>query len=252
LPVVTGSTLITTTLGEGVLHAVMVSPPDNAPEPPLVRALTALVERFRDGDAKVLVLSSGLPGCFVTAEAPAPPAASPEAIADFHDAVRRPLERLALCHRPSIAAIDGRATGLGLELALACTLRFCSPGSRLGLPAARLGSVPGAGGTQRLPRLIGSARALDLILTGRVIAGDEALRIGLVERLFYRHVVEESLGIARAIASSSGPAMALIMSCVEAALDLPHDQGISVERAALLSMLEDEVPVAVRRTGAAS
>ena len=91
-------------------------------------------------------------------------------------------ERPAL-DRPSIAVIEGRALGGGLELALACTLRVGSTDARLGLPEAKLGLIPGAGGTQRLPRLVGRGRALDIMLTAREVAADEALAIGLLDRL---------------------------------------------------------------------
>ncbi len=84
---------------------------------------------------------------------------------------------------PTIAAIEGNALGGGLELALACDLRICSSRARLGLPEVRLAVTPGAGGTQRLPRVVGPARARELILTGRVIDAEEAYRIGLVHEV---------------------------------------------------------------------
>ena len=84
---------------------------------------------------------------------------------------------------PSIALINGYAFGGGLELALACTFRLAAPGARLGLPEIKLGLIPGYGGTQRLPRLVGEARALEMILTGRTVAAEEALAIGLVNRI---------------------------------------------------------------------
>jgi len=84
---------------------------------------------------------------------------------------------------PTIAAIEGNALGGGLELALCCDIRVASETSRLGLPEVRLAVTPGAGGTQRLPRVVGAARAKELILTGRVLTADEAERIGLVSRV---------------------------------------------------------------------
>jgi enoyl-CoA hydratase len=91
--------------------------------------------------------------------------------------------RLADVPMPTIAAIEGNALGGGLELALCCDIRIASARARLGLPEVRLAVTPGAGGTQRLPRVVGTARARELILTGRVIDADEAERIGLVSRV---------------------------------------------------------------------
>jgi enoyl-CoA hydratase len=92
-------------------------------------------------------------------------------------------DRLARLPMPTIAAIEGNALGGGLELALCCDLRVASESSRLGLPEVRLAVTPGAGGTQRLPRVVGPARAKELILTGRVLTAEEAERIGLVSRV---------------------------------------------------------------------
>jgi enoyl-CoA hydratase/carnithine racemase len=95
----------------------------------------------------------------------------------------RVAQRLAGLPMPTIAAIEGNALGGGLELALCCDIRVASETSRLGLPEVRLAVTPGAGGTQRLPRVVGAARAKELILTGRVLTADEAERIGLVSRV---------------------------------------------------------------------
>jgi enoyl-CoA hydratase/carnithine racemase len=92
-------------------------------------------------------------------------------------------DRLARLPMPTIAAIEGNALGGGLELALCCDIRVASETSRLGLPEVRLAVTPGAGGTQRLPRVVGAARAKELILTGRVMTAAEAERIGLVSRV---------------------------------------------------------------------
>jgi enoyl-CoA hydratase/carnithine racemase len=92
-------------------------------------------------------------------------------------------DRLARLPMPTIAAIEGNALGGGLELALCCDIRVASDTSRLGLPEVRLAVTPGAGGTQRLPRVVGAAQAKELILTGRVLTAEEAERIGLVSRV---------------------------------------------------------------------
>ena len=102
---------------------------------------------------------------------------------DRHVLEQRVSSRLACLPMPTIAAIEGNALGGGLELALACDIRVASERAKLGLPEVRLAVTPGAGGTQRLARVVGVARAKELILTGRVIDADEAWRIGLVSRV---------------------------------------------------------------------
>src|ERR1700722_9161706 len=98
-------------------------------------------------------------------------------------AFNRALTSLAGLPRATIAAINGYALGGGLELALACDFRVCAEDSRLGLPEVLLGLLPGGGGTQRLPRLIGSSRGKELIMTGRQVPADEALALGLVNKV---------------------------------------------------------------------
>jgi enoyl-CoA hydratase len=225
---------------DAVLHAVINGPPANALAPRLLDALTQLVDEFEDGPAKVLVISSAVPGFFAAgADLKHVAALDVQEFADYRDSARKPIDRLARGRKPSIAAIDGRALGGGLELAMACTLRFASPAARLGLPEVMLGLIPGGGGTQRLPRLVGRGRALELMLTGREIDGEEALRIGLVDRLLASDVAGESLEIARRMAGFSAPAMTAIMQCADSARDLPEDRGLAVEAVALLSTFEE-------------
>jgi enoyl-CoA hydratase/carnithine racemase len=229
--------LINTIEHDGVLHATMQSPPRNSLTGALVEALTDVVAQFETGPARVLVLSSELPSWFANGEvtAPAPPA---DEFPTRVESLRLALARLGGCRKPSIAAVDGSAFGLGMELAMACTWRVCTPAARIGFPGVRHGALPSAGGSQRLPRLVGASRALDLILTGREIRGEEAMRIGLADRLVYRNAVEESLAMAGTIAAMPEPAVSLMIGCVEAALELPQHLGVSVERAALVALLD--------------
>jgi len=236
----TGQPVLTSDKKDGVLHGTICAPPANALSPVLVEALTGLVEEFERGAAKVLVLSSAVPGFFAAgADIKHVAGLTVEEFADYRDAARRPFERLATCRKPSIAAIDGRALGGGLELAMACTLRCASPAARFGFPEVMLGLIPGGGGTQRLPRLVGRGRALELMLTGREIDADEAARIGLVDRLCDPDALGGTMAIARRLASVSAPAMAAIVNCVDAARDLPHDRGMAVEGVALLSAFDE-------------
>ena len=131
-----------------------------------------------------------------------------------------------------IAAINGHALGGGCELALACDYRFMTRGKALiGLPEAGLGIVPGAGGTQRLPRLVGLSRALDILLRGRALGPEEALEIGLVDRLFEAETyISEVMEFATGLAAGAGKALGFIKASVQEGLDLPMDKALEVER----------------------
>ena len=138
------------------------------------------------------------------------------------------MNTLAALPFPTIAAINGFALGGGLELALAADLRVASSTAKLGLPEVQLGLIPGYGGTQRLPRLIGLGRALDLILTGRHVPADEALSLGLVNR-----VVEDALEGARELAQAclkNAPiGLGLAKEAVVRGLDVTLPQGLEIE-----------------------
>jgi enoyl-CoA hydratase len=136
------------------------------------------------------------------------------------------LERLPM---PSIAVINGYAFGGGLELALACTLRIATRNARMGLPEVKLGLIPGYGGTQRLPRIVGEARALDMILTGRTVEAEEAHRIGLVNRLVDGDPVEAGIAYAREFASYSLPVLGFAREAVTRALATPLAEGLRIE-----------------------
>ena len=134
----------------------------------------------------------------------------------------------------SVAAINGVALGGGLELALSCDLRIAAPGALFGLPETGLGIIPGAGGTQRMARLIGESRALDLVLTGRRIDANEALALGLVNRLApsAELLMESTLKWLEPVAEGAPLAQRAALSAVRAAQRLPLDQGLDFEREA--------------------
>jgi enoyl-CoA hydratase len=129
---------------------------------------------------------------------------------------------------PTIAAINGFALGGGLELALACDLRVASKSAKLGLPEVGLGLIPGFGGTQRLPRLIGEGRALELILTGRHVAPDEALQMGLVNRVA-DDAMQESLTLAHSIIKNGPVAIGLAKEAVRRGLSGTLTDGLEIE-----------------------
>jgi enoyl-CoA hydratase len=146
--------------------------------------------------------------------------------AELGQAVFEKLTRLPFA---SIAAINGFAFGGGLELALACTFRIATPNAKMALPEIKLGLIPGYGGTQRLPRVIGEARALELIMTGRTVGAEEAERIGLVNRRVEGDAVEAALAFAREFTIYSLPALGFAREAVTRALDLPVHAGLKVE-----------------------
>ena len=138
-------------------------------------------------------------------------------------------ERISDLSVPSIAVIDGFALGGGLELAMACTFRLASPAARMGLPEIKLGLVPGYGGTQRLPRLVGEANALDIVMTGRMVGADEGLSMGLVNRIVEGDPIEAGLAFAAEVTGYSLPVLRLARDAVRRALDLPVHEGLEVE-----------------------
>ena len=142
---------------------------------------------------------------------------------------------------PTIAAINGIAMGGGCELALACDMRFASESTKIGLTEARIGAMPGAGGSQRLPRLIGTARALELMYSGEPVSGAEAKRIGLVN-----HVVPDEdlqarvFDFARVLAGRSRRTASLLKQAVYQGIERPLSEGLDLERAAIVEVLASE------------
>jgi enoyl-CoA hydratase len=130
---------------------------------------------------------------------------------------------------PSIALINGYAFGGGLELALACTFRLAARTARLGLPEIKLGLIPGYGGTQRLPRLIGEALALEMILTGRAVMAEEALQIGLVNRLVDGDLIEAGKSFAREMTGYSLAALGFAHDAVRRGLATSLREGLEIE-----------------------
>ena len=133
--------------------------------------------------------------------------------------------------KPTIAAVTGYALGGGLELALACDLRVCGDNAKLGLPEILLGIIPGAGGTQRLPRLVGPSRAKDLILTGRFVDAEEALAIGLVDRVVAPDdVYAEAEKLARRLATGASLAQRAALEAIDRGIETDLGTGLAIER----------------------
>jgi enoyl-CoA hydratase len=215
----------------GIMAVRMNRPPANALGLPILDGLDAALDAAEQaGDVKVMVLASAIDGFFAAgADIKHISTVNAESFTVYGDRMRAVNDRIAAAGFLSVAAVSGLALGGGLELAMACAMRVSGPRARFGLPEVKLGLIPGAGGTQRLPRLVGRGRALDIMLTARQVPAPEALAIGLVDRLTDGDALEAALELARELAASSLPAQLAVLRSVEAAFDLPIEQGFSVE-----------------------
>jgi enoyl-CoA hydratase len=161
---------------------------------------------------------------------------------------RAALDAVAAIPRATVAAINGYALGGGCELALACDFRVAADNARLGQPEILLGIIPGGGGTQRLPRLVGAARAKDMILTGRQVGAAEALAIGLVDRVVdAASVHDEALAWAAELARGPVLAHALAKRAIDEGLDGTLAAGLDVEQALFAEVFgTDDAAIGVR------
>jgi enoyl-CoA hydratase len=140
------------------------------------------------------------------------------------------IHRLETLGKPAIAAINGFALGGGCEVALACTLRIASRNAKLGQPEVKLGIIPGYGGSQRLPRFCGKGVAHELILTGEMITADEALRVGLVNRVVEPgELLATAEAIAKKIISNAPVAVKYALEAVERGMEMPQEEGLYLE-----------------------
>jgi enoyl-CoA hydratase/carnithine racemase len=152
--------------------------------------------------------------------------------------IRSAIDAIAAARCVTVAVINGLALGGGTELALGCDLRIAASGVSMGLTESRVGAFPGAGGTQRLPRVVGVARALQLMLTGDPVTSEYAQSIGLVNEVVPAEELDaRALALATTLASRSGPALAAIKRLVYQGIELPLAAALRVERAALPEIL---------------
>lgn len=147
------------------------------------------------------------------------------------DFITKGWERLAQCRKPTIAAVAGYALGGGCEIAMMCDIIIAAETAKFGQPEITIGTIPGAGGTQRLTRAVGKAKAMDLVLTGRMMDAAEAERSGLVARVVPADkLLEEALAIAAKIASFSLPAVLIAKEAVNQAFETGLAEGLKFER----------------------
>jgi enoyl-CoA hydratase len=151
---------------------------------------------------------------------------------DFARFGQEVLHRLETLGKPSIAAINGFALGGGCELALACTMRIASKNAKLGQPEVKLGILPGYGGTQRLSRLCGKGVAHEMILTGEMTTAEDALRIGLVNRVVEQaELLPTAEAMAKKIIANAPLAVKYAMEAVERGVEMPQEEGLYLEAA---------------------
>ncbi len=222
--------------GVGVVR--LDRPPANAIDLDLARdLLRAIGEAAERDDVGALVIWGG-PKIFAAgADIRAMAEWGPDEVRPSVDALGEACDLLERIPKVSIAAINGFALGGGLELALAADLRYLADDGGIGLPEIRLGVIPGAGGTQRLTRLVGAGRARELIYSGRRIGADEALRQGIVERIAPpAQVFDRAIEHALALVGGPREALAAAKAAINAAVTTPGAEGIALERARFLAL----------------
>lgn len=213
---------------------------------------TSLDGLASDDNVKVVVFIGGIPGVFIRhydvgelLELAEKLASSGRDEASILEAARAPnpisnmYEKLDHFPKPTIAAINGYCQGGGLEFALCCDFRICESGDfKIGLLETNLGIFPGAGGTQRLPRLLGEARALDLILRGKTLSPEESYAIGLVnECVTAGRALDAALDLAHELAQKSPRALKDAKALIKSALDQPLMEGCAEERARFSALI---------------
>ena len=219
---------------EGHLALVYVNRPSklNALDDLTIAELSAAMAALDDDDAVGAIIVTGAGEKAFVAGADIQVLAK-QGVLDGKENARRGQAltlRMENCRKPVIAAINGFALGGGLELALACDVRFASDNAKVGLPEVSLGIIPGYGGTQRLPRLVGSGVALQMILQGDPIDAQEALRIGLVNGVFEQgSLLDEVKKIASRMVSRGPQALALAKQAVRRGAHLSLQDGLELE-----------------------
>lgn len=211
----------------------------NALSTEVLDQLRAVVAELREECARVVVVTGGpkvfAAGADITqfaqrgGEEPFE-VAGPDRVAEIGAAFLHALGDLAALPCPTIAAVNGVALGGGCELALACDFRIASGRARFGQPEILLGIIPGGGGTQRLARLVGPARAKDLVFSGRTIDADEAQAIGLVDRVVDGDALDAALELAERYVHGPRSSLALAKEAIDGGLDRSLDAGLALEQ----------------------
>ena len=229
---------------EGVTTIVLDNPPVNVLNQKVMKELDQLLETLKeDAETKVIVLTSQGTQAFIAGAdivefrhiASAPQA---EQLARQGQATFNKIETMT---KPVIAAIQAICLGGGNELIMACHIRIASDRARFGQPEIHLGIIPGFGGTQRLPRIVGPSRATEMILTGDMITAQEAFRIGLVNRVVPdQELLKQAKGLAKKIASKGLPAIQQALFLIGQSCRLSLEEGLKEEAAGFRKICETE------------
>ncbi len=219
-------------LGEIELWTIDLEPRRNAISRAMLRELAELGARAagRRSLRAVVITGAGDKAFCAGADLKERAAMSAEEVHAFHRELREGLRGLEESPKVIVAALNGAALGGGLELALACDLRLCAPHAELGLPEVSLGIIPGGGACARLPRLIGLARAKELVLTARRVGAAEALALGLVSRVARPgRLREEALALAAEVARNAPVSLRQAKRALDGGLHLPLEQALDLE-----------------------
>ncbi len=203
----------------------------NALNDALVDELAAALGTFETDDAIGAIVITGSDKAFAAGADITAMQAMSYIDAYKGDFITRNWERVRSCRKPVIAAVAGYALGGGCELAMMCDIILAADTAQFGQPEVRLGVLPGAGGTQRLPRAVSKAKAMDMCLTARTMDAAEAERAGLVSRVVpAARLLDEALAVAERIAGYSLPAVMMIKECINRAYESPLAEGLLFER----------------------
>ena len=228
----TTSTRITSFVEESVATLTLNHPPVNALTPDVLTELEAALEALAVDDAVKVVTITGAGRFFVAGADIRVLAQIPSSREGTETALKGQaiLNKIEAFDKPVIAAINGACLGGGLELALCCHIRLAAEGARFGLPEINLGIMPGFGGTQRLPRLIGRSKATELILTGDVISAQEAKTMGLVSQVAPADdLLRHTQGLARRIAAKGQIAVRAALQAIHQGDAVGLHEGLALE-----------------------
>jgi enoyl-CoA hydratase len=220
------------TISHNVARITLHNPPANALNASLLNELQQILSQVEDDDYVRAVIVTGS-GRFFCAGADIHELShlhTSHAGTEFALRGQALFNRLERCDKPVLAAINGTCVGGGLELALACHIRLAAAGVQLGFPEIKLGLIPGFGGTQRLPRLVGASNAAEMILTGEPLSAEDALKIGLVSRVVPpQELMAQAEAVAALMTARGRAAVEAALHAIRGGLDIPLSEGLARE-----------------------